>query len=131
MTPAQRTAIGRRLLVLREEALAKTPARIDPNRADVATAGVADEDAQALNEMHQVLASNRNQEQAQLLARIDGAMNRLATDPELFGLCEDCEEEIPWPRLEAIPHATLCLECQTKRDPPRNQRRRSSNDFSR
>jgi DnaK suppressor protein len=52
----------------------------------------------------------------------------LASDPDLFGLCEECEEEIPWARLEALPYATLCTACQAKRDPQRNQRRRSSFD---
>jgi len=131
MTAAQRTAIARRLLALRDEALGKMPAKIEPNRSDDATTGVADEDAQALNEMHQALASSRNQVQTQLLARIDGAIQRLASEPDLFGRCEDCEEDIPWARLQAIPHATLCIECQAKRDPQRNVRRRSSTDFSR
>ena len=131
MTAAQRTALARRLQALRDEALGKAPVTIDPNRSDAATAGVADEDAQALNEMHQTLASSRNRGQAELLARIDGAMQRLASEPDLFGVCEECEEEIPWARLEAIPHATLCTDCQAKRDPQRNQRRRSSTDFSR
>src|ERR1044072_4701770 len=129
MTPAQQTLLARRLQALREEAIGKTPARIDPNRADDASAGVADEDAQALNEMHQVLASSRNRGHASLVAQIDNAIHRLASEPELFGSCADCEEEIPWARLEAMPHATLCTGCQAKRDPQRNQRRRSSTEL--
>jgi DnaK suppressor protein len=131
MTPADRDAMARRLQALRETLLDKGAAQIEPNRADGATTGVADEDAQALNEMHQVLASNRNLIQAEALARIDRALARLASDPDLFGLCEDCEEEIALARLEAMPDATLCTECQAKRDPQRNARRRSSSDFSR
>ena len=131
MTPADRDAMARRLHVLRESLLEKTPTPIEPNRSDGATTGVADEDAQALNEMHQVLASNRNLIQAEALARIDRALARLTSDPDLFGLCEDCEEEIALARLEAMPDATLCTECQAKRDPQRNARRRSTSDFSR
>jgi len=129
MTEAQRSAIRRRLERLRDEVGGKVPARIEPNRTDVAAAGVADEDAQALSEMHQVLASKRNQGQADLLGRIARAIDRLDADPELFGLCEECEDEIPVERLEAVPHATLCTTCQAKRDPQRNQRRRSSADL--
>jgi DnaK suppressor protein len=131
MTPAERDAMARRLQALRGELLEKGTARIEPNRADGATSGVADEDAQALNEMHQVLASTRNQGHAETLARIDRALARLASDPDLFGLCEECEEEIPLARLEAMPDATLCTECQANRDPQRNVRRRSTTDFSR
>jgi DnaK suppressor protein len=128
VTPRERLAAQRRLFALRDEVLGKTPARIEPNRTETATTGVADEDAQALSEMHQVLASKRNQGQADLLARIERALARLAADPELFGLCEDCEEEIPPARLEAVPYATLCATCQEKRDPRRGQRRRSAGD---
>jgi DnaK suppressor protein len=129
MTAAQRAVIQQRLHALRDEAMGKGPSRIEPNRTDDATSGVADEDAQALSEMHQVLASKRNKGRAESLGHILRAIDRLATEPELFGLCEECEEEIPWARLEAMPHATLCTVCQAKRDPQRNQRRRSSADL--
>ena len=128
VTDAQRAALQRRLESLRDEALGKGPVPIQPNRTDTATAGVADEDAQALSEMHQVLASKRNQVQAELVGHVARALERLASDPDLFGLCQECEEEIPWARLEALPYATLCTACQAKRDPQRNQRRRSSFD---
>jgi DnaK suppressor protein len=131
MTPAERDAMTRRLQAFRETLLDKGAARIEPNRTDGATTGVADEDAQALNEMHQVLASTRNQGQAETLARIDRALARLASDPDLFGLCEECEEQIPLARLEAMPDATLCTECQARRDPQRNARRKSTTDFRR
>jgi DnaK suppressor protein len=128
MTPAQRAAIQQRLITLRDEALGKGPAKIEPNRTEVATTGVADEDAQALSEMHQVLASKRNQGLSELLGRIARALDRAVATPERFGLCEECEEEIPWARIDAIPYATLCAACQTKHDPPRNRRRRSAGD---
>ena len=130
MTSEQRSIIGRRLIALREEILGRGPSRIEPNRRDQATAGVADEDAQALSEMQHVLASQRNAGQADMLARIARATDRLVGDPAGFGLCEDCEEEIPFARLEAMPYATLCAACQAKHDPPRHLRRRSTNDFS-
>ena len=129
MTSGERLAAQRRLFDLRDQVLGKAPARIEPNRTEAATTGVADEDAQALSEMHQVLASKRNQGQAEVLARIDRALERLADDPELFGLCEECEEEIPPARLQALPYATLCAACQQKRDPPRGVRRRSTTDL--
>jgi DnaK suppressor protein len=130
MTPAERAAIQQRLLALRDEVLGKAPSKIEPNRTEDATTGVADEDAQALSEMQQVLASKRNQGQADVLARILRAIERMAVEPELFGLCEDCEEEIPWARLQAVPHATLCAACQAKRDPHRGARRRSVTDLT-
>ena len=31
-----------------------------------------------------------------------------------YGRCERCGEDISAGRLEALPHATLCIECQTR-----------------
>jgi DnaK suppressor protein len=126
MTPA---TLKKLLLALREKTLAEGPARIEPNRRDPTTVGVADEDEQALSEMLQTLASQRNKKQAEILKQIDRALSRLAGDPDLVGLCEECEEEIPDKRLRLMPYATLCADCQAKRDPARGQSRRGPTDF--
>ena len=129
MTPKQRLAHRKTLERLRAEVLQAGPARIEPNRKDPATTGVADEDAQALSEMMQVLASKRNEGQAGLLRQIDRALAKLANEPDEFGLCEDCEEEIAPKRLAAVPHATLCVACQSKRDPKLGTSRKKLTDF--
>jgi len=129
MTPAQRKKHERKLEALRAEALAEEPAKIEPNRKDVSSVGVADEDEQALSEMMQTLASQRNKKQAERVAQIDRALHRLRSAPDEFGLCEECEEEIGEKRLALMPFATLCLECQSKRDPKRGQSRKSLTDF--
>src|SRR5512140_926676 len=129
MTPKQREAHRKTLLRLRAEALAAGPARIEPNRRDPATTGVADEDAQALSEMLQVLASKRNEGQAALVRQLDRALAKLASAPEDFGLCEACEEEIAPKRLALVPYATLCTPCQAKRDPRLGGSRKKPTDF--
>jgi DnaK suppressor protein len=35
-----------------------------------------------------------------------------------FGICEDCESEIPEKRLELIPTARHCVSCQEKKEAP-------------
>ena len=126
MKPAK---LKKLLLELREKTLAEGPAKIEPNRKDASTVGVADEDEQALSEMMQTLASQRNKKQAEIVQQIDRALRRLAEDPEMVGLCEECEEEIPDKRLELMPFATLCAECQAKRDPKRGQSRKGLTDY--
>ena len=113
----------------RAQALSSAPTRIEPNRKDETQVGTADEDAQALSEMLQVLSSQRNKGQKELVARIDRALQRLAASPGDFGLCEDCEEEIPRKRLLLLPYATLCAVCQGKRDPVRGAARRKITDY--
>ncbi len=129
MNARQLAAHRARLLRLRSAALAADPARIEPNRQDPATSGVSDEDAQALSEMLQVLASQRNRGQAELVGRIDQALRRLADAPEDFGLCQDCEEPIPAKRLEVMPWALRCAPCQAKVEPRLGAPRKKLTDF--
>ena len=129
MTPKQRQRHALALEKLRAELVRSGPAKIEPNRTDPASAGVADEDAQALSEMLQVLASSRNRGRAELLAKIGRALRKLADAPEDFGLCEDCEEEIAPRRLALVPYAAFCPACQAKRDPARGGVRKKLTDF--
>ena len=129
MTPKDRARHRAALQGARAQLLATGPARIEPNRQDPATAGVADEDAQALSEMLQVLASQRNRGQAQLLARIDRALRKLAEAPDDYGLCEGCEEPIAPRRLALMPYAELCAPCQAAREPRGPPTRRKITDY--
>jgi DnaK suppressor protein len=129
MTERQRAAHRLTLQQLRSRLLQSGPARIEPNRQDPTTTGVSDEDAQALSEMLQVLASQRNKGQAELLGRIERALRKLDTAPEDFGLCEECEEEIAPKRLSLMPYAALCPECQARAEPKRGMPRRKLTDY--
>ena len=44
------------------------------------------------------------------LGRIHEAMGKLARGT--YGLCDRCGRDIPTGRLEALPHAIYCVECQ-------------------
>lgn len=129
MTPAELLAFKSTLQRLRAQLLQEGPAKIEPNRKDPSTVGVADEDEQALSEMLQALASQRNKQQGELLAQIDRALGKLDRDPDLVGLCEECEEEIDERRLRLMPYVTLCAECQQARDKKRGGTRRSTTEF--
>ena len=58
-------------------------------------------------------SSIQEQERKELLA-IDQALSRISHVK--FGICEDCDEEIPTKRLLAVPEARLCTRCQTIRE---------------
>lgn len=46
------------------------------------------------------------------LYRVEEALRRLYKDPASFGICHGCKQEIPFERLEALPHARYCLDCK-------------------
>jgi DnaK suppressor protein len=117
------------LEALRTQLLADGPQKIEPNRTDTAAVGVPDEDAQALSEMLQTLASQRNRKQSDVLKLIARALEKIAKSPDDYGLCEECDEEIPEKRLTAMPYAALCTECQSTADPKRGQSRKSLTDY--
>jgi DnaK suppressor protein len=49
-----------------------------------------------------------------LLALIDGALKRIKDGT--FGECANCEEEMQQKRLDAVPWAAYCIECQEKKE---------------
>jgi DnaK suppressor protein len=48
------------------------------------------------------------------LREIEAAAVRIAEGT--YGMCDDCEDEIPLKRLNAIPWAAYCVKCQDRRD---------------
>jgi RNA polymerase-binding transcription factor DksA len=44
---------------------------------------------------------------------IDEALRTLYKEPERFGKCLSCGQEIAFERLDFVPWTRLCLECQT------------------
>jgi RNA polymerase-binding transcription factor len=104
-----------RLLEMKAEILSEGDVEIEPGRQDDAAVG-NDEDAQPLAEMSQAIASSRNRNRSGVLARVVAALARLEADPEAFGLCAECEEEIPGKRLDLMPYVELCVDCQQAKD---------------
>lgn len=110
MKESQRSALRDRLRAERDELAGTGPERLAPNRTDAA--GGHDDDHQSLNEMHQAIASSRNRARAKRIEGITAALARLASDPEEYGVCEECDGDIPLRRLELMPWVTVCVPCQ-------------------
>ncbi|HET9451620.1 MAG TPA: TraR/DksA family transcriptional regulator [Aggregicoccus sp.] len=118
MNAKQREEFLQRLLALHAELTGKAPLRIEPNRTDDAKVG-GDEDEQPLNEMMQAIASSRNRNLDGVLKRVVKALGKLREDPDGYGECEECGDELPLGRLRAMPYAEFCVACQGKRDAPK------------
>src|SRR5512140_388422 len=48
------------------------------------------------------------------LWHVNQALRRLYGTPEKFGHCHQCGAEINFERLDALPHARLCISCKEK-----------------
>jgi DnaK suppressor protein len=128
MTPAARARLQKKLIELKGELLAEGDIAIEPGRDDAAAVGT-DDDAQPLAEMSQTIASSRNRERTVVLRLVTVALRRLEDEPEMYGLCVECDELISDKRLELRPYVELCVECQQARDAPRGGARKSLTDF--
>ncbi|HWB00449.1 MAG TPA: TraR/DksA family transcriptional regulator [Pirellulales bacterium] len=60
----------------------------------------------AQDEINSQLAEVESRE----LASIENALERMRTGH--YGVCEGCNVKIPMARLNALPYATTCIECQ-------------------
>ncbi len=56
-------------------------------------------------------------DQKQRLAQINQALERIAAGK--YGICDHCGKPIAPERMEAVPHAVLCIECQAKTEKKR------------
>lgn len=54
--------------------------------------------------------------EGRLLYHIDEALRRIYKTPERFGKCEECGAEIGLERLDALPHARLCIQCKEREE---------------
>jgi RNA polymerase-binding transcription factor DksA len=55
-------------------------------------------------------------QEGRFLWHIDQALRRLYKAPESFGKCHQCQEEIAFDRLDALPHARFCFACKTREE---------------
>lgn len=52
--------------------------------------------------------------EGRLLYHIDQALERV--EDGTYGHCHNCNQMIAWERLEAVPHARLCINCKMKEE---------------
>ena len=117
MTDEQRKHLENRLLQERDRAT-RALERLDE------AATIATEDDGDLTTYSQHLADNGTDtmeqekslmllgKEARTMAEIDEALQRIYKQPELYGQCDNCGADIPFARLDVVPWARHCLDCQ-------------------
>ena len=50
------------------------------------------------------------------LWHVNQALRRLYQSPDTFGDCHECGKAIDFDRLDALPHARLCIQCKAKEE---------------
>ncbi len=81
---------------------------------------------QASNERDRELLLLLGDREREKIRNIEEALTRL--DEGEYGICEDCEEEIPLGRLKAMPFARLCVKCKADLEKLQAQTKRFEED---
>jgi len=55
--------------------------------------------------------------ESRLLYHLDKALERIEKNE--YGNCRECGKAVNPARLEAVPHATLCIDCKSKEEKPK------------
>ena len=64
----------------------------------------------ALDSAQDEISSQLAEVESRELAQIENALERMREGQ--YGKCEACDTSIPLARLQALPYATLCIQCQ-------------------
>lgn len=106
-------AFKKRLLAKQEELLRQvTKSEQDGREADEeATQDIADK---AANSYTKEFLFHQSDDNRRILQLVNEALERI--EASSYGLCVACQEEVQAKRLEAVPWARHCIECQEKQE---------------
>jgi DnaK suppressor protein len=74
---------------------------------------MADQGTDAMEREKQFLMASK---EGRYLWHVNQALGRLYNNPDKFGTCESCGSAINFERLDALPHARLCISCKEKEE---------------
>lgn len=122
MNKKQREHLEKRLLAERNRAL-KELGHYDESFANSLQASDGDLSAysfhmadQGTDAMEREKAFLFASKEGRILYHIDEALRRLYRTPDQYGKCEECGDPIQFERLDALPHARLCIRCKEREE---------------
>lgn len=74
---------------------------------------MADQGTDAMEREKQFLMASK---EGRYLWHLNEALRRLYNNPDKFGTCHQCGAVIDFERLDALPHARLCIACKEKEE---------------
>lgn len=74
---------------------------------------MADQGTDAMEREKQFLMASK---EGRYLWHLNEALRRLYNSPATFGHCHQCGKELDFERLDALPHARLCIRCKEQEE---------------
>ena len=100
----------REVLITRRDALRKALAGDLSLLKELRQQSVGDVVDAALDSAQDEISSQLAEVESRELASIEKALEQMRSGS--YGVCEHCKDTIPMARLNALPYATSCIECQ-------------------
>jgi RNA polymerase-binding protein DksA len=117
MNEEQRSHLEKRLLQERERSVKALRQMEDEEKGDgdltTYPFHLADEGTDTIEQEQEFLLRSV---EGRRLYEIDDALRTLYKEPERYGVCMSCGNEIAFERLDIVPWAKHCLDCQTREE---------------
>jgi DnaK suppressor protein len=106
--------IYRKRLLDKQEELVRLVSKADQDGREADEEGTQDPADKASNAYTKEFLFHQSNDNRQILVLVSVALFRFKNDR--YGVCQACEQEVQLKRLDAVPWARHCIECQEKQD---------------
>lgn len=110
----KRADMYRKRLLDKQGELMRLVSKSDQDGREADEEGTQDLADKAANAYTKEFLFHQSNDNRQILTMVNEALDRIKDGS--YGICQVCEQEVQTKRLEAVPWARHCIECQEKED---------------
>jgi DnaK suppressor protein len=110
----KKTDVYRKRLLEKQTELLRMVSKADQDGREADEEGTQDLADKAANAYTKEFLFHQSNDNRQILTLVSEALDRIKNDS--YGVCVACDQEVQIKRLEAVPWARHCIECQEKQD---------------
>ena len=110
----KKTDAYRKRLLDKKDELLRLVSKADQDGREADEEGTQDLADKASNAYTKEFLFHQSNDNRQILTLVSEALDRIKNDS--YGVCMACEQEVQTKRLDAVPWARHCIECQEKQD---------------
>jgi DnaK suppressor protein len=110
----KKTDIYRKRLLDKQEELLRLVSKSDQDGREADEEGTQDLADKAANAYTKEFLFHQSNDNRQILALVSEALERIKNNS--YGICAACDQDVQIKRLDAVPWARHCIECQEKQD---------------
>jgi DnaK suppressor protein len=110
----KKSDVYRKKLLEKQGELLRMVSKADQDGREADEEGTQDLADKAANAYTKEFLFHQSNDNRQILTLVSEALDRIKNDS--YGVCVACDQEVQIKRLDAVPWARHCIECQEKQD---------------